>query len=409
MNDIAANVQFYQILYAEGGEDKVGFFKKLSNVKVVERYKMITETGNGFYAWNGKLYESDIVRACIRPRVKAMGKLVAKHIRDSTTGFAVNPTPYIRFLLEEPNPYMTGQVLQEKVTAQLALNNNAFILIVRDDMGLPCELYPIRATTVEAIYDKSYRLFLKFYFFNGRQCTVPYEDIIHIRDDFNENDIFGSSPAKALSELMNIIGHIDQGTVKAIKNSGVIRWLLKYHTPQRPEDLRENVKKFVDDYLSTETDTFGAAGVDAKADAIRIEPKDYVPNADQTDRETERIYAFFNTNKKIVQSSYSEDEWNSYYEARIEPDARQLSDEYTRKLFSRRERGSGNRIIFEAASLQYASMSTKMNLMQMVDRGAMTPNEWRAVMNLGPIENGDKAIRRLDTAVVEDGDKSEDN
>lgn len=116
---------------------------------------MITETGNGFYAWNGKLYESDIVRACIRPRVKAMGKLVAKHIRDSTTGFAVNPTPYIRFLLEEPNPYMTGQVLQEKVTAQLALNNNAFILIVRDDMGLPCELYPILATTVEAYMIKA--------------------------------------------------------------------------------------------------------------------------------------------------------------------------------------------------------------------------------------------------------------
>ena len=24
-------------------------------------YKMITEQGNGFFAWNGKLYESDIV------------------------------------------------------------------------------------------------------------------------------------------------------------------------------------------------------------------------------------------------------------------------------------------------------------------------------------------------------------
>ena len=387
----------------------MGIFGKFKNVKVVERYKMITETGNGLYTWNGKLYESDIVRACIRPRVKAMGKLVAKHIRDSTTGFAVNPTPYIRFLLEEPNPYMTGQMLQEKVTAQLALNNNAFILIVRDNMGLPSELYPIPASSVEAIYDKNYNLFLKFYFYNGKQCTAPYEDIIHLRDDYNENDIFGSSPAKALTELMNVIGNIDRGTVNAIKNSGVIRWLLKYHTPQRPEDLKANVKEFVDNYLSTQSETLGVAGTDAKADAIRIEPKDFVPNAAQTDRVTERIYAFFNTNSKIVQSNYTEDEWNSYFEARIEPDARQLSEEYTRKLFSRRERGSGNKIIFEAVSLQYASMSTKMNLLQMVDRGAMTPNEWRAVMNLGPIKNGDKAIRRLDTAVVEGGGKDEDN
>ena len=44
----------------------------------------------------------------------------------------------------------------------------------------------------------------------------------------------------------------------------------------------------------------------------------------------------------------------------------------------------------------------------MVDRGAMTPNEWRAVMNLSPIECGDKPIRRLDTAVVDEKVK-EDN
>jgi hypothetical protein len=36
----------------------------------------------------------------------------------------------------------------------------------------------------------------------------------------------------------------------------------------------------------------------------------------------------------------------------------------------------------------------------MVDRGALTPNEWRLVLNMGPIEGGDKAVRRLDTAEV---------
>ena len=36
----------------------------------------------------------------------------------------------------------------------------------------------------------------------------------------------------------------------------------------------------------------------------------------------------------------------------------------------------------------------------MVDRGAMTPNEWRAVMNMAPVEGGDQPIRRLDTQVV---------
>ncbi|HBT17039.1 MAG TPA: phage portal protein, partial [Firmicutes bacterium] len=55
---------------------------------------------------------------------------------------------------------------------------------------------------------------------------------------------------------------------------------------------------------------------------------------------------------------YTEDDWNSYYESVLEPLAMQMSGEYTRKLFTRRERGFGNRIIFEASSLQYASMQT---------------------------------------------------
>ncbi len=87
----------------------------------------------------------------------------------------------------------------------------------------------------------------------------------------------------------------------------------------------------------------------------------------------------------------------------------QMSGEYTRKLFTRRERGFGNRIIFEASSLQYASMQTKLNLLQMVDRGSMTPNEWREVLNLGPIEGGDKPIRRLDTALVKGGEGNEED
>lgn len=371
------------------------------------RYQLMSDTGNGFYAWDGKLYQSDIIRACIRPKVKAVGKLVAKHIRDTTDGkdIAVNPDAYIRFLLEEPNPLMTGQMLQEKLATQLCLNNNAFALIVRDENGYPREIYPIPAVSVEAKYDAQMNLTLKFLMRNGRFSTFDYRDIIHLRQDFNENDIFGESPAQALAPLMEIVGTTDQGIVKAIKNSSVIQWLLKFSIPLRPNDLAANAKQFADNYMSIESQSFGVAATDSKAEAIRVEPRDYVPNALQMDRTTNRIMSFFNTNEKVVQSKYTEDEWISYFESEIEPVAIQLSGEYTRKLFTRRERGFGNKIYFEASSLQYASMSTKLALQAMVDRGAMTPNEWRSALNLSPIEGGDKPIRRLDTAPIAGGEK----
>lgn len=386
----------------------MGLFDRFKNVAQVARYKMIVDRGNGFYSWNGKLYESDIVRACIRPRVKAIGKLTPKHIRNDKDGIKINPEPYIRFLLEDPNPYMSGQMLQEKVATQLALNNNAFILIIKDSNGYPIELYPIPCMTVEALYNQIGDLFLKFYFQNGKVATFPYTEIIHLRDDYNDNDIFGEPPGKALTSLMNIVSTTDQGIIKAIKNSNIVKWLLKYNQTLRPEDIKKNTEEFVNNYLSLESSTVGAVATDAKADAIQVEPKDYVPNAAQTDRTTDRIYSFFNTNKKIVQSSYDENEWISYYESRIEPDAMQMSNEYTRKLFSRRERGFGNKIIFEASSLQYASMKTKLELVQFVDRGMMTPNEVRKIMNLAPIEGGDIAVRRLDTAPIKEGGGNSD-
>lgn len=391
---------------------KIGLLNRFRNQPVEHtRVQMVTERGNGFYAWNGKIYQSDIVRACIRPKVKAVGKLVGKHIRktlqaDGGTKLSVNPEAYIRFLLEEPNPYMTGQKLQEKLATQLCLNNNAFALVIRDELGFPAEIYPVPAVSAEAIYDGDGRLYLKFLFRNGKNYTFPYTDIIHLRQDFNENDIFGESIAPALAPLMEIVNTTDQGIVKAIKNSSVIRWLLKFTTSMRPEDLKRNAEEFAENFLSLQKGGTGVAATDAKSEATQIDPKDYVPNAAQMDRTTTRIYSLFNTNQKIVQSSYNEDEWNAYYEAEIEPVVLELQGEYSRKLFSRRERGFGNSIVFEAANLATASMATKLNLCQMVDRGALTPNEWRTVLNLAPLPGGDKPVRRLDTQPVGGGEKA---
>ena len=364
----------------------------------VSNYKMITDESGGYYSWNGNTYQSDIERAAIRPKARAMGKAIAKHIRNDKNGIQVNPEVYMKFLLEEPNPYMTGQMLQEKLAIQLELNNNAFAYIERDDNGYPIAIYPVIATNTKAIQDNQGRLYIEFTLHrSGKVITLKYTDIIHLRKDYNTDDIFGESPAKALLSLMEIVNTTDQGLVKAIRNSNIIKWLLKFNSSIRPEDLKKNAKQFVNDYMSIESESIGVAATDAKADAIQVQPNDYVPNALQMDKTTQRILSFFNTNEKIVQARYTEDEWISYYETSIEPDIIQLSGEYTRKLFSRRERGFGNKIIFESSSLTFASMSTKLGLAKFVELGIFNPNEVRGIMNYSPRPGGDEYVRRLDT------------
>ena len=350
--------------------------------------------------------------SAIRPYVNAMGKAVPKHILDTTDAkgnrvLRVNPEAYIRFLMEEPNPIMTGQTYREWMAACMKINNHAFALIARDENGFPTNLYPIACSMAVAEYDKGGHLYIRFYMPNGSNFLFSYQDLIHLRGDPSVGgDFWGGSKAEQLAPLMEQIGTIDKGIVNAIKNGGIIRWLLKFTSGIRPDDLQTKAKEFAEQFLSSDGG-FGVAATDSKSEAIQIKPNDYVPNSAQTDRIVERFYAALNTNKKIVTSSFTEDEWNAYYEAQVEPDIIRFGVEHTRKLFSRKKRSHGNYIMLESANLATASMKTKLELREMVDRGAMTPNEWRAVFNMAPVPGGDKLVRRLDTAEVKESEVEE--
>lgn len=375
------------------------FFNKKST-GTQTRFELVTERGNGTYMWDGKIFESDIIRSCVRPTATAVGKAVPKHIRSAKEGVQVNPEPYMRFLLEEPNPYMTCQQFLEKMARQRELSGNAFAVIARDGAGLPCGLYPLDAFSVEASYDGGGDLFLTFSMLNGTRQKFAYSDIIHLRRDFYNNDIFGAPSLETLKPLLNVVSTVDGSIIKAVKNSGLVRWLLKYTSAMRPEDLVENSRQFANNYLSTASDGLGVAATDSKADATQVKTDDYVPNAAIIDRTTARFYNHFGTNSAIIQSSYDENQWNAFYESTVEPILIDLGAEMTRKLFTRNERAFGNKIIFEASNLQYASMATKLALASMVDRGALTPNEWREVLNKAPIPGGDNALLRKDTGTI---------
>ena len=243
--------------------------------KVATRIELITERGNGVYAWHGQLFNSDIIRSCLRPVAVAVGKTVPKHVYCSPDGgIKINPRPYIRYLLEEPNPMMSWQQYAEKMTRQRQLNGNAFAYLVRDQSGIPVQMYPLDATSVESIYDNSGCLWLKFYLTNGNIVTYPYTDIIHLRRDFLCNELFGATPDEALIPLLTIMGNIDKSIISAVKNSSLIRWLLKIQNSLRDEDIDKYVENFSNRYLSTSTNGTGVAAVDSKAEIVQVKTDD---------------------------------------------------------------------------------------------------------------------------------------
>ena len=363
-----------------------------------EAMRLIQTQGDSIGTYNGRLYDNDIVRACIAPYVNAASKLSPVHVRRTSDNLLRFPEPYIRAVLTDPNPYTTMPVFLQGMALSLALNGNAFALIARDGAGYPVGLYQIPAVSVEAVFVPELRL--KFTLKNGKELEANYTDIVHLKENVEADSIFGNSPRVALSPLMDVVHTTDKGIIKAIKNSGIVQWLLKFSSALRPEDVKLRTEEFVNNYLTVTSSTFGAAGIDSKVDAQRIEPKDYVPASKTTELIYKRIQDIFGVNSSIISGRFTEEEWNAYYESKIEPLIVMLSAELTRKLFSKRERAHGNEIVVESSNLLAATLKTKLQLVGMVDRGALTPNEWRAVFGLSPVEGGDVPLRRLDTTTV---------
>ena len=376
-------------------------------VSGANQYKLINSYTGKFYAWSGSLLDSDIARSCIRTKANAVGKLTAKHLVGEGEDMEINPKPAIRKLLERPNEFESMQDFLMKLIWQRESCHNAFAYVQKDGFGNPVAAYALSYANTD-LYKVNGELFVKFSFRAGETAVAPYSDMIHLRKDYGTSDFYGSEGVSTLNPILDVIGATDKSIVSAVNNSTIIRWILKYSTSLRDDTLREKAKAFVETFMNVE-EGVGAAAVGAEVDAQQVDPKDYVPNAAVMDRAKERMYDYFGVNKNIIQNNFTENQWQAFYEQEIEPVAKQLSDAFTHAFFTDRERSLGHRIVFEASALNFANMGTKLKLAQVVDRGSMTPNEWRSIMNMSAIKGGDEPIRRKDTGLVsEEVDKVND-
>ena len=116
------------------------------------------------------------------------------------------------------------------------------------------------------------------------------------------------------------------------------------------------------------------------------------------------VYNYFGTNEAILQNKYTEDEFNAFYEGKIEPFAIQLSLVLSNMTFTEKERQFGNQVMFSANRLQYASNQSKISIVtQLFDRGFINHDMGLEVFNMPPLPDGkgQKYFIRKEYAEVE--------
>jgi HK97 family phage portal protein len=369
--------------------------------KLVQKTSTWKELGNytaQFNSFGSNIYQSEIVRACIRP--------LSEHT--SKANAVSNDNRIAKVLNESPNLYMNGKDFLAKVRTRLELINTVFIYIGRDNTGKAVSFYPVPYSWFEALEYQN-GLFIKFHFTGSSEALVlPWADLAVIRKDYNKSDIAGDSN-DAILNMLEIINTTNQGISNAVKATANLRGILKSTKAMLSDkDIKAQKERFVADYLNLENEG-GIASLDATQEFTPISMNPTITSWETSKELRENIYRYFGVSDAIIMSTYTEQQMEAFYDSRIEPFLVALSTELTRKVFTPRELGYGNHIVYESNRIQYSSTATKLNMVQLVDRGALTPNEWRAIFNLAPIDGGDEPIRRLDTEVVNDNNVQKQN
>ena len=311
-----------------------------------------------------------------------------------------------KLLQLNPNQYMNGKDFLAKLRNILEIKNTAFVYIERDNTNKVIGFYPVPYQTYTAVEYKD-RLFVEFMFDGtaANQLVVPWEDLAVLRKDYLMSDIGGESN-KPLLGTLDVINTMDQGLENAVKSTANLRGILKSTKAMlSPDDLKKQKDNFVKDYMNI-ANAGGIASLDATQEFKEINLKPTTATAEEQDSYRERVYRYFGVNEKIIKSNYTESEYDAFYESRIEPFLVALSLEFTRKIFTDREISFGAEIWYESNRLQFASAKTKISMVALVDRGLMTPNEYRALFNMTPYDGGDEFVLRLDTSKT--GDVSND-
>lgn len=362
---------------------------KYTNAQLINSYT------NFITNYNAEIYNDLAVRSCVDTIARHVAKLKPVHIIQDDNGRNTQKSAINNLLANRPNIYMSTSDFLYKIASQLLYYGNAFVYIQKDNKQNINGFYPVDFTSCELKeYDNN--LYLKFNFNNAKNIVIPYTDIIHIRRNYSTHDLLGQDAYKPLLETLTNLSKSRQSISNKVENGGKISGILKLSGMVSQSEWKTKAELFADWFKSSTSKSGGVATIDSTADFIPVSTKAESAEEAQLKYLQSEVYSYFGINEAIVNGSYNETEWQAFYESIIEGIKIQLSQEFTAKVFTQKEKEYGNIIDFNSNRLTYASTTNKVNMVKELGAlGLLTTNEARELFDLPPVEDGDKRLVSL--------------
>jgi HK97 family phage portal protein len=335
-----------------------------------------------FSPFNGQIYANETCRACIRKLAEETSKANAK---------VGGSDKRLETLLNlRPNMFMNGKDFLYKCRTLYEINNTLFIFINRDELGRCISLYPIPQCPSE-LQDAGGELYIKFYLPNGKILVASWADLAVLRKDFNTSDVYGDDNT-AINTSLDLLNTANQGMANAIKSTANLRGVLQSKKAMlTDDDIKKARDQFVANYMTADNAS-GIGMTDSMTTFTPVNMRPIIADAGSLKELNERIYHYYGLCEKAVKNEQTGDEAEATYEGAVEPFLIALSLELSYKIYTDRQRGYGNEVKYESKRMQFMTMASKLALVQMVDRESMQINEWREVLNLAPLPDGDRTV-----------------
>lgn len=343
------------------------------------------------------IYASDVVQQALKCIVDEIKKLNPTHVRkiDNDSVPVTNST--VQDVLRDPNEIMTTSEFLEKVCWLLLLNYNAFVVPIYrvwtdEKTGQERRYYekllPVKPTQVNIIEDANGSLFIQFFFMDGSQTTLRYEDVIHIKYNYSVNEYMGGDETgqpnnKALLQTLEMNDALLKGIAKAMKASYSVNGILKYNTILDDGSMEVKIQELEKKLENSES---GILGLDLKGDFTPFEKRAEIVGEDTLRFIDEKILRNWGVPLAILTGDFTKEQYEAFFQKALEPLIISISQAFTKRLFTSRERAFGNRVELYPKDLIFMTVSQTIEMIkELSPTGALYENEKRTALGLPPL------------------------
>lgn len=348
-----------------------------------------------FTTFEGSIYEMELTRAAIHSFATQCSKLKPEVKGSGNQAFE-------RTLQFKPNPLMDTKKYLYRLATSYAVDNTAIIAPLWDSAYQKIVgFYPL-ATPKMRIQEIEGVKYIRYEFEPGNFGVFRLDEAGIMNQFQYKNELFGENNS-CLYPTIELINTNNQGIIEGVKSSATLRFLAKVAQTLKPQDLEAERKRFVETNFSA-SNAGGVMLIDAKYEDVKqLQTNQYTVDSAQMAQIKENVFNYFGTNENILQNKFSSDEWNAYYEGKIEPFAIEASLVHTNMKYNMHEIAFGNEIIFTANRLQYASNKEKLDIVsQLFDRGFLTHNQGLEIFNMASIgEIGERRFIRKEYGLAD--------